>query len=152
MSFTIILLKNMKRINNYILEKLKINKDTNIENNYLEDILIIIDALETANDKVKELINTWLNDYSNTLYCYCSDKEYKDRLEGLKSDISDKISINKIDNSLMAKAINLASGATIYHGKDDGNDVIEKIQDSQYDIAFYIYGKIYPIIFEKSKI
>lgn len=142
----------MNNLSEYIVEKLRINKDTLIDKSLLDDILLIIADPNCNIKSITNEIKTWVGDYDKKLYCYCAEKEYNERLNDLKDKVSSKISINKLGNSLMAKAINLAAGVTVYRGKDDGSDPIEKIQHSQYDIAFYLYGKIYPIIFEKTKI
>lgn len=142
----------MKRLNRYILEKLRINKDTKqVSKTYLDDMLLILDIEKDCKDKVKEIINNWIGDYKKTVYCFCSIKEYNDRLKEIKYDIESKISFSQVDDTLMKKAIELTNG-TVYKGEVDNDNVVEKILMSQYDLAIFLFNKKEPIIFEKSHI
>lgn len=51
----------------------------------------------------------------------------------------------------MAKAINLTN-KKVYDGRKEEDNIVEKILISDYDIAIYLFDKLYPIIFEKSHI
>ena len=144
----------MKKLDTYIIEKLRINKDTKSNyKSYIDGILFILGIEDIVNDKskVKNKILDWLGDYSKTLYCYCSKKDYDNRLAKVKEELDAKISFSPIENSLMAKAINLTD-KKVYDGRKEGDDIVEKILISDYDIAIYLFDKLYPIIFEKSKI
>lgn len=137
----------VNNLKEYIIEKLKINKNTSIKSNYIDSILDIIDVHD--NDKVKEIIENWLGDYSKHLYCYVSKFDYKDLKDEVEKYYDDKISITPINDDLMKKAMDLANQSQVYKGKD--KEKISSITLSQLDLAVY-FGTFFPIIFEKTKI
>ena len=136
----------MKTINNYILEKLKINKNSKVSvNSLVDNMLEIIDVND--NIKIKDIFENWTSGYNKKLYCYVSDVDYKFRYKDFSYD---NISINKVNDSLIKKAEDIANQSTVYKKKND-DDKINKITFSQNDLAVYITGWR-PVIFEKIKI
>ena len=60
----------MININNYIIEKLHINKDSTYKPNYVEGIFKILDKPQQEFNKQAEVIKEWIGDYNKYLYCY----------------------------------------------------------------------------------
>ena len=136
----------MKQLTSYIIEKLKINKNSETKDSLIDNILEIIDIKD--NSKIKEIFEHWISGYSKKLYCYVSDIDYKFRYKDFKFD---NISINQVNDSLLKKAKDLANQSTVYKQKDE-DDEIDKITLSQNDLAVYFTSGWNAVIFEKSTI
>ena len=133
----------VKQLNKYIIEKLKINKDSKLENvDYISDIIDIFHV--EFNEKSENCFIQWLNDYDKTLWCYFNELEYR----YVKKGRINKISLNPSDAITMKQAEDIADQANVYKANDA---FITEIKLSQFALAIYIKHKTWPIVFEKSK-
>jgi len=114
----------MKRINNYIIEKLSINKNTKIDfakqkilvimDNYLDDMIITKDEKYIISE-IEEVIDKWINDNNiHDINCYINSNTEKgeDRIN------TDKIKDNFVDISPKEYNIiytKVMSGENVYH-------------------------------------
>ena len=133
----------VKQLNTYIIEKLKINKDSKLDNiDYISDIIDIFHV--EFNEKAENCFIQWLNDYDKTLWCYFNELEYR----YVKKGRINKISLNPSDAITMKQAEDIADQANVYKANDA---FITEIKLSQFALAIYIKHKTWPIVFEKSK-
>ena len=143
----------MININNYIIEKLHINKDSTYKPNYVEGIFKILDTPQQEFNKQAEVIKEWIGDYNKYLYCYIHGSKYLEfnEEERTKSNKNYKISINKLDLAGFAKLVNKVSSLmkTLYN--DHQSSDILKIEATDYDLMITTSDNVWPIFFEKSK-
>lgn len=150
----------MKRINNYIIEKLSINKNTKISislakekilvimDNYLDDMIITKDEKYIINE-IEEVIDTWINDNNiHDVNCYINDNTEKgedrinkDKIKDNFDDISPK-EYNIIYTKVMG-------GENVYH-KRMKNQMVNISMISTKDMLAYSDSFLNnPIIFCK---
>lgn len=143
----------MKNINNYIIEKLKINKDSKYKPNYIDGIFKILDKPQQEFNEQAEAIKEWIGDYNKYLYCYIHGSKYLDfdEEERTKFNKNYKISINRLDIGGFDKLIKKVSSLmkTLFNDHQKSN--IWKIEATDYDLMITTYDDAYPIFFEKSK-
>jgi len=89
----------MNSLSTYILEKLKINKDTkvstNTEKSYLTNLIMSIIQYDTEKEDVLDEVRKWIKDNDvEYISIYCNEenengKEYRDKLDkGIKTNIN----------------------------------------------------------------
>lgn len=143
----------MINLNNYIIEKLHINKDSKYKPNYIEGIFKILDKPQQEFNEQAEAIEEWIGDYNKYLYCYiCGSKilEFNTE-EKTKFNKNYKISINRLDIKGFDKLIKdtIDSMKAIYNDHQESD--IWKIEVTDYDLMITTSDDAYPIFFEKSK-
>lgn len=143
----------MINLNNYIIEKLHINKDSKYKPNYIEGIFKILGKPQQKFNEQAKAIEEWINDYNKYLYCYiCGSKilEFNEE-ERTKFNKNYKISINRLDIKGFDKLIKdtIDSMKVIYNDHQESD--IWKIEVTDYDLMITTYDDAYPIFFEKSK-
>ena len=139
----------MKIISQYIIEKLKIDKESKVKlNPYVEGMIYIIN--EKINDEIEKILLDWIDDYKNkTLYCYLSKFDYKERFP--KVGRYKNISINPVDDKQMEHAKEISFGDLKYIDKTE-KEPIQQILVVQNDLAVYFKDRKYPVVFEKSEL
>lgn len=142
----------MINLNNYIIEKLHINKDSKYKPNYIEGIFKILDKSQQEFNEQAEAIKEWIGDYNKYLYCYIYGSKYLsfNKEKRTKFNKNYKISINRLDIKGFDKLINdmVDSMKVIYNNQQ--SDIL-KISVTDYDLMITTSYDAYPIFFEKSK-
>ena len=142
----------MKELNNYIIEKLHINKDSKYKPNYIDGIFKILDKpLQEFNGQA-EAIKEWIGDYNKYLYCYIHGSKYLNfnEEERTKFNKNYKISINQLNIGGFDKLIKDMSDSMKAIYNDHQQSDIWKIEVTDYDLMITT-DDAYPIFFEKSK-
>ena len=144
----------VKSLNNYIIEKLKLSKNTieEKENEYIESIFKIISVDIDSVPNLKEKILDWLNNYNKTLYCYTPNFYYNyEKIYLKKEELFKKISVNNISIEKILKVFNkIKENNNIW----DGEDRINKIYYDDFNLAIILndYDENEPILIEKTHV
>ena len=86
----------MKDFNSYIIEKLKINKDTKIAKGDLANFIMSIIQYDTKNNDVMKEIEKWIKETDVELvsvYCNKSNSDSKEYIKSLDTEIRNKIKL-----------------------------------------------------------
>lgn len=142
----------MKNLNNFVFEKLKINRDVKLPKDYLNNICKLIKGKnqdEYIRYEIKNCIQTWLgNDYNKKLYCYIY-QGFKYFYKDINID-KDVIDINYIDLDTYTKSVKYATRRVYGNVKDD--PLVEFIECSQYSMRIEFKNRTYGFLLEKTKI
>lgn len=136
----------MKQLNNFITEKLHLNKDIKLNNDYVDNIIEMINP-ELDEQKIRGWITDWIGDYDKRLYCYVGNVDYKYKWKDYFKKY-DNIWISNVDETILSRDIKIASQSTVYHSLKNN---INKIAFSQYNLLIKIKSW-QTIVFEKSHI
>ena len=146
-------MKIMNNLSQYIIEKLKLNKDTiGKENEYIESIFKVISTDINSTPNLKEKILDWLGDYSKTLYCYTNDFYYDyEKIYLKKKELYKKVAVT---SSLKQTILNVFKQIKEKNNKWYGEGRIHEIYYDDFNLAVILkdYNKNEPILIEKVKI
>ncbi len=148
-------MKIMNNLSQYIIEKLKLNKDTTIEkgNEYIESIFKVICTDINSTPNLKEKILDWLGNYSKTLYCYTTNFYYDyEKIYLKKKELYEKVAVTSV--SLSQTIINVFKQIKEKNNKWPGEGRIHEIYYDDLNLAIILkdYDRNEPILIEKVKI
>lgn len=141
----------MKKINQYILEKLHIDKDIDFDTPLLENMIEVIKCFNYNNlkdntDEVIDILVKWLGDYNKHLYFYCPNAFYK-----FCGDLEyNNLSLMPVKDNLIEKVKDNDQPKEVYARSK--KYFISRITQTEYDLIIYHNNLYTPILFEKSKI
>lgn len=142
----------MNDLSNYILEKLHIDKDTNVDTPLLENMIEVLkcfnynDKKDNSNEVI-DVLSNWLGTYNKHLYFYCPNAFYK-----FCGDLEyNNLSLMSVKDTLIEKVKDNNEPKEVY-SKGGSKYFISKITQTEYDLIIYHNNLYTPIIFEKTKI
>ena len=130
----------MKKINNFINEKLKVNSKTNLQSTLLDEILEYW-GLYDEDDEINNAINQWIKDNNVNNVQYIADKE---TLKGVSEFIEDNIIKQyKSDMKFVEDCEHeLEKAENIYHHSGRGEKIDIEATDDMICIIGW-YGTLY---------
>ena len=148
-------MKIMNNLSRYIIEKLKLNKDTTIEkeNKYIESIFKVISTDINSTPKLKEKILNWLGNYNKTLYCYTTHFYFDyENIYFKKKELYEKVSVTSV--SFKQTILNVFNQIKEKNNKWSGEGRIHEIYYDDFNLGIILkdYPKNEPILIEKVKI